>query len=142
APEPMPLTHTEPPPARRRRRASTAPSQNSGQSTGPSTDAYGVPVIDPTANVLALVEAAVGRLDDLRESDAVSARENLALRAEVLRVQIDGIKDIVALRADYEEKLRRGESQPIDAIRAVDVEAIARAQVVAQTAAGTLAAQV
>ena len=76
-------------------------------SNGPSTDAGGRPVIDPTENVTALVIAAERRLDDLR--------------SEVT----DHTRDIMALRSQYEEKLRIAESDRIDAIRAVDVGAAA-----------------
>lgn len=81
-------------------------------------------VIDPTANVIALVEAAIRRLDDLRTNDAEHQRE------------------IAYLRAEYDDKLRDAESKRIDAIRAVDVGAVNRAAEVSATQATTLAAQV
>jgi hypothetical protein len=82
------------------------------------------PVIDPTQNVLDLVEAAIQRQDDLR-----------ALEAEGLRREVE-------LRADYDEKLRRAETARIDAIRAVDVGAVNRAAEVSAAQALTLATQV
>lgn len=95
-----------------------------GQSAGPAIDRTGTPVVDPTANVLGLVEAAVTRLNDLREAESKR------------------IDDIAGLRADYDEKLRDAESKRIDAIRAVDVGAVSRAAEVAATQATTLATQV
>lgn len=71
------------------------------------------PIIDPTANVLGLVEAAVKRIDD-----------------------------IAAIRAEYDAELRRKEAERIDAIRAVDVSAVTRAAEVSALQASTLAAQV
>lgn len=90
---------------------------------GPGVDIRGNQVIDPTQNVLDLVEAAIKRQDDLRESEAAHVRE------------------IVALRADYDRELRRAESDRINAIRAVDVGAVNRAAEVAATQATVLAAQ-
>jgi len=76
-------------------------------SNGPSTDAGGRPVIDPTENVQNLLGAAVQRIDDLRDEATSHTR------------------DIMVLRSEYEEKLRLAESERIDAIRAVDVGAAA-----------------
>jgi len=86
--------------------------------------AAGNPMPDPTRNVLDLVEAAVKRLDDLRAS------ESAALRREV------------ELRAHYDEMLRQAETARINAIRAVDVGAVAQAAEVSNLQATTLAAQV
>jgi len=82
------------------------------------------PVIDPTQNVLDLVTAAIKRQDDLREAAAKHVRE------------------VIELRADFEEKLRAAETGRIDAIRAVDVGAVNRAAEVSAQQATTLAAQV
>lgn len=91
---------------------------------GMGVDSSGAPVIDPTANVIALVQAGLQRQDDLRERDT------------------QHIKELMGLRADYDAQLREAESKRIDAIRAVDVGAVNRAVDVAATQAGTLAAQV
>ena len=111
-------------------------------SVGPAADAQGRAVIDPTANVISLVEAGVKRQDDLRELAALCAREIADVRAvyeERLRLQTERMTDI---RADYEEKLRIAESKRIDAIRTVDVAAVGQAASVSATQATTLAAQV
>jgi len=102
---------------------------------GPGVDAHGNPVIDPTKNVMNLVEASVARLDDLRELDARH-------RIEIDRLVANHLAQIGQLRADYGEKLRIAETQRIDAIRAVDVGAVQRAAEVAAAQAGTLANQV
>jgi hypothetical protein len=91
---------------------------------GPGVDAQGKPVIDPTQNVLQLVAAAIQRQDDLREQADRHVRE------------------IAALRAGYDEELRKAETARIDAIRAVDVGAVNRAAEVSAQQATTLAAQV
>jgi hypothetical protein len=91
---------------------------------GPAVDAGGQPVVDPTKNVLQLVEAAVARLNDLRTVEAAHLAEVLALRDQHYR------------------ELREAEAKRIDAIRTVDVNAVQRAAEVAATQAATLAAQV
>jgi hypothetical protein len=95
-----------------------------GTAPGPGVDAQGRPVIDPTANVIANLDAAVQRQDDLRNLESKHVRE------------------IMALRASYEGKLSEAESKRIDAIRAVDVGAVSRAAEVATATAQTLATQV
>ena len=90
---------------------------------GPGVDAQGRSVIDPTANVIAILQAAVQRQDDLREYEAGCIRE------------------VITLRADYDEKLRVSESARIDAIRAVDQGNVTRASEVAAAQATALASQ-
>jgi hypothetical protein len=92
--------------------------------SGLGVDSSGSPVIDPTANVRELVEAAIKRQDDLRESESRHVR------------------DIARLRAEYQEELRRAETERINAIRAVDVQAVQQASSVQETRATALAAQV
>ena len=91
---------------------------------GPGVDVRGNPVLDPTRNVLDLVEAAVVRLNDLRESD-------LAHRQEM-----------DTLRAAFAREIREAETARIDAIRAVDVGAVQRAAEVQADVATALANQV
>jgi sulfite reductase alpha subunit-like flavoprotein len=102
---------------------------------GPGVDATGQPVIDPTQNVLDLVRAAIQRQDDLRDMADKHSKEVRDLGDRHTR-------EIVAIRAEFGEKLREAESKRIDAIRAVDVGAVNRAAEVASTQAATLAAQV
>lgn len=91
---------------------------------GAGVDSKGQPVLDPTKNVLDLVEAAIKRQDDLRQMEALHQRE------------------IGDLRHEYEAELRKAETARIDAIRAVDVGAVNRAAEVSATQAATLASQV
>ncbi|GAC1409964.1 MAG: hypothetical protein NVSMB64_18860 [Candidatus Velthaea sp.] len=100
------------------------PTPTTAGSAGPAIDRLGAPVIDPTENVKALVDAGLRRQDDLRYMEAKHLR------------------DLLTLRSEYEEKLRVAESNRIDAIRAVDVGAVARAAEVSSQQASTLAAQV
>jgi multidrug efflux pump subunit AcrA (membrane-fusion protein) len=91
---------------------------------GLGVDRHGNPVIDPTKNVLQLVEAAVRRSDDLAA-------------AETRRVN-----EIMELRAEYTEKLSLAEAKRIDAIRAVDVSAVTVASERAAAQTQVLARQV
>lgn len=97
---------------------------------GPGVDAQGQAVVDPTKNVLDLVDASVRRLDDLRAASDAHNNELRRVRAEYER----------ELRA-ADQELRRAETQRIDAIRAVDQGNVQRASEVAATQAATLAAQ-
>lgn len=90
---------------------------------GAGVDARGVPVTDPTKNVLELVAAAIQRQDDLRTQESVHIRE------------------IIDIRAQYDQKLREAETARIDAIRTVDVGNVTRAAEVAAAQAATLASQ-
>jgi len=90
---------------------------------------------DPTRNVLDKVEDAVKRLDDLR----IASERRIA---ELSDCKHTHIKEIMSLRADYSSQLREAETKRIDAIRAVDVAAVAIATERAAAAANVLATQV
>lgn len=102
---------------------------------GVAVDARGGQVIDPTKNVLDLVEAAIRRQDDLRVGSEklfqakLDALEKLdALRYEraldAAKALADKLESEARLRSDYDEKLRAAEAKRIDAIRLVDVNAV------------------
>lgn len=91
--------------------------------------------LDPTANVLTIVAVAVERIDDLRAAE--SHRVDCAIAAERLR-----INEQLALRAHYDDKLIEAEAKRIDAIRSVDVAAIATANDRSVNQATVLATQV
>ncbi len=102
---------------------------------GLGVDAAGNPVIDPTANVLQLVAAAMERQDDLRHAEERRQDELRESEAKHLR-------EIAELRSHFGAEIRRAEAARIDAIRSVDVSAVNRAAEVAATQATALAAQV
>lgn len=97
--------------------------------------AEGQITVDPSKNVLDLVEAAVKRLDDLRDLEAVH-------RTEIMLSDRSHREELARVRETSEEKLRLAEAARIDAIRAVDVAATATAAAVSEQRASTLAAQV
>jgi hypothetical protein len=88
-------------------------------------------VVDPTANVYALVEAETKRQNDLRE-------------ALELRIADGGqhIRELLALDRAHAAEIRDLETKRLDAIRAVDQAQIQRAAEVQATAALALQAQV
>ncbi len=90
------------------RRAPARPHYGYG-ATGIGVDAHGGPVIDPTANVLALVEAANQRQDDLREMN--NARIDAELRNQ---------ENTADLRAKHQEAIDTLEAKRLDAVRNVD----------------------
>ena len=106
-----------------------------GHGTGIGVDASGGPVIDPTANVISLFEAGVKRLDDLRSAETKRQDDMRDLSAE-------HTKEMHVLARGFEEKLRDAEAKRIDAIRAVDVNAVAVASSRASDQASVLASQV
>lgn len=94
-----------------------------------------LPVYDPSANVLALVEAAVTRLNDLRVAET--------RRLDDLReLEVRHDREMQAMLLDFQDKLRDAEAKRIDAIRAVDVNAVAVASGRATDQAAVLATQV
>jgi hypothetical protein len=97
---------------------------------GIATDAGGGPVIDPTANVIALNEAANKRQDDLREANNRWIRAELKNQKLLLRIQAHHAKDLA-------EK----ESARLDSIRQVDEVTKTAAQAQNSLAISTLAKQ-
>jgi hypothetical protein len=89
-----------------------------GSSPGPAVDRTGQPVIDPSRNVLDLVEQRDRRQDDLREMQARYV-------SQIGQMREGHAQYIAELRAQYGTELRIGETARIDAIRAVDVGAAA-----------------
>jgi hypothetical protein len=79
---------------------------------------------DPTKNVESLVEAAMKRQDDLRDSESQHIRE------------------VMSIRAEYDDKLRQAEADRINAIQARSDLTVQRAAEVQQAQANTLANQV
>jgi hypothetical protein len=108
---------------------------------------------DPTENVKALSEAANKRQDDLRLADEkltkvlFEAHEKTdLLRAaqykELSAAQDQRIDEIGKLRAEFSNQLAVAEAKRIDAIRVVDVNAVAVASTRATDQAQVLATQV
>lgn len=98
---------------------------------GIGVDAFGGPTIDPSANTVAGLAGAVARIDDLRrETDRRYDRELWWTRY------------VAEMRAAHYKELSIAESKRIDAIRVVDVNAVAVAQARTADQATVLANQV
>jgi hypothetical protein len=102
---------------------------------GLPVDKYGGATIDPTRNVLDLVEASVKRLDDLRDVENRRIEEKIA-------DEKTHIREILELNSLYGRELTVAEAKRIDAIRVVDVNAVAVAAERSTQQATVLATQV
>ena len=93
-------------------------------------DAYGQQVIDPTKNVIDLVNQEKGRNNDLRIAE------------EKFRdYQITNLEKILNLHIMYQDKLTHKESERINAVNEVDAAAISLATEKASTTANLLTSQ-
>ena len=121
----------------------------SGQ-VGVGVDSRGGAVVDPTKNVLDLVEAAIRRQDDLRaalqvliESQMKSQGEINTLRsgydARLLKASTDRLESEARLRAEFAAAIAATEKDRVNAIRSVDVGAVAIATERATATANALA---
>lgn len=91
--------------------------------------------IDPTKNVLDLVNSSIKRIDDLRIAESKRVDEKIVNEREHVR-------EIMAIRADHANDLREAEAKRIDAIRVVDVNAVGATNERATAQAAVLASQV
>lgn len=100
------------------------------------------PEIDPTSNVKDLVREVIVRMDALREAER--RREESLREAErrLAESEIRAVREVMQLRADHAKELSLAESERINAIRAVDVNAVAIANERANAQAQVLASQV
>lgn len=101
----------------------------------PTNTEFGSNVTDPTLNVRAMIHLSADRADQLRLAESI--RINQLMEAERIRVN-----EQLALRAEFADKLSTAEKQRIDAIRAVDVNAVSVASERASAQAAVLATQV
>ena len=97
---------------------------------------------DPTKNVKDLVVAEKTRNDDLRIAESRRVDELAAAECRLTEHGLASLRREAELRAQYEAQLRDAESGRIDAIRAVDVNAVSVASERAAAAANVLANQV
>jgi hypothetical protein len=111
-------------------------------SAGIPVDSSGGPTFDPTKNVLDLVEAAVKRIDDLMGAQAEVIDSKIDRLEAIQEAESRHLQDMAALRTNFESGMRDKETERLDAIRAVDVQAVQRAAEVAEIRATALASQV
>ena len=106
-----------------------------GPGPGLGVDAFGGHVIDPTANVYALVDAAIRRQDDLRSMSQDDERYISELRAM-------HASELVRLSTGHAKELREAETARLNAIRQVDVQQRDSQAATAQNAITALAANI
>lgn len=109
--------------------------ENQQGQPGLPVDRFGGATVDPTKNVLDLVQATIKRLDDI--ADIRNAKISEQFTDEKVH-----IREILTLMRDYEEKLKIAEAKRIDSIRVVDVQAVQTANDKATAQAQVLATQV
>jgi len=116
---------------------------------GIGVDAAGGAVIDPTANVLQLVEAAITRQDDLRlaqkeltDIKAAHLKEMADLRATHAVDMLNGQRDLAAAESRRVDAIALAESRRIDALLAAQQNAVALATTRAELTAAALAERV
>jgi hypothetical protein len=100
-----------------------------GVEPGPAVDA------DPTANVIANLQDAVARLDDLRGAEV---RRQDDLRTETRKQ----LRREMKLRAHYDTLLRQAESARLDAIHTADDKAASRVEAIQAASQASLQRQV
>jgi hypothetical protein len=105
--------------------------RNGESHPGRAVDLNGNSVVDPTRNVLDLVDAAVTRQDDLRAADG-----------RFRDAQAEHLREMAELRAQHAKELRVIETERINAIREVDTQNVSRAAEVAAAQADALRGQV
>lgn len=87
---------------------------------GSIVDKNGRP-IDPTANVIALNEAAVKRSDDLREAQDKLTQAQIESIKEMVALRASHTKDMAIIRAEHTKEIRQLDSDRLKSIREVDV---------------------
>jgi hypothetical protein len=117
---------------------------------GIGVDAGGGSTIDPTKNVLDLVEASIRRQDDLRrvveellKSELQNVNSKSEMRSvqdrELLRAATERLDSEAKLRAEFSQAIAATEKARVDAIRQVDKAAVDQAGTVATQTAANLA---
>lgn len=118
--------------------------------SGLAVDSSGGAVVDPTKNVLDLVQALKEMLTAIRGADKEQADLRFRAAEQLNELRYKNTQDLAAalanklsdeakLRADFSDRLALAESKRIDAIRAVDVGAVAVANERTTAAATALA---
>jgi hypothetical protein len=105
-----------------------------------------IPLIDPTANVLSLVAAAIARQDDLRVAENKRTddlrKQQMTYEKELQTVRDQAQKDLTNAESNRINAITLAESRRIDALLAAATNAVALASEKAGAQAATLAQQV
>jgi hypothetical protein len=105
-----------------------------------------IPLIDPTANVLSLVAAAIQRQDDLRAAEFKRMddlrEQSEKCQHEVRAVELQAQKDLASAESKRIDAIAMAESRRLDALLAAATNAVALASEKAGAQAATLATAV
>jgi tetrahydromethanopterin S-methyltransferase subunit F len=90
---------------------------------GIGVDAFGGAVVDPTKNVLDLVEAANRRQDDLRQfAERLQDAKIEALR-QMAVLRADHNREMTVVHSEHDRQIHRAEQDRLNSIREIDVNA-------------------
>ena len=107
---------------------------SSQQPPGPAADAQGRTATDPTRNVIAIVRSEAKRQDQLRKAEYRSIRRETQLEVGSIRRELKNFRKFL-------KEIGKTETKRLNAIRKVDVGAVAVANTAAENRATTLATQ-
>ncbi len=124
--------------------------EQNGRPTGIGVDSSGGPLVDPTKNVLDLVEARGVAAANLRKSDKEivkisikNLRKDLRGRNKhilaIIQLRAEFQSEVVKLQAEHRTAMAKAEADRLNSIRQVDREEVAKTAVAANTAITTLA---
>lgn len=108
---------------------------------GIGVDAQGGAVVDPTANVIALNEAANKRQDDLRMAAKELADAKIAHQKEISDLRALHQNAMAELREQHQDRMAEAEAGRLNSIRQVDREEVVKTAGSANTAIAALAKQ-
>jgi hypothetical protein len=120
--------------------------QDADDNRGNRAEPPSIPLIDPTANVIKLVDAAIARQDDLRRVEFKRIDDlrlqQIAFDKEIAGVTLQGQKDLSLAESRRIDALTLAESRRIDALLAAATNNVALAAEKSSAQAATLATQV
>jgi hypothetical protein len=91
--------------ARQKRRPVRRAAPAGGAGAGTGVDIYGAPVIDPTENVLALVDVEKSHAKELREADAKYFGLSIQCQKDAAAAETRRVNDLAELKERYDSKI-------------------------------------
>jgi len=88
---------------------------------GIGVDAQGGGVIDPTANVISLTEAANKRQDDLREMHNQLIHSEVRRLEQLVELRAEHADKVTRLHQEHDREIHRAEQDRLNSIRLIDV---------------------
>lgn len=94
------------------------------EASGIPVDSTGGPTVDPTKNVLDLVEASIKRIDDMAVLTGLLVEARLKVVEETAKLRAEHNAEIDRLRAEHQSVQDDKESRRLDSVRQVDQMAV------------------